>query len=531
MKWRAVIGQRLGRFSLGIALGLGSLSAPIVQTEAATPAPANPPTTYHKYRAFRIPFNIEPADRARYQEVLLYVSSNGGERWEPKAKTRPDQPAFSFQAPRDGEYLFAVRTRDTKGRLIPGDDATIEPSLRVVIDTVPPAVSLRPGKRRGSFAVVQWEIVEENLDPKTILIEYQTEGARNWSKVPLKPARIGSAEWDPGTAEPLKVRASASDLAGNSKTITIDLPEGAATRPASNPAESPDDMAPPPIGTFTAREVERDELPEMPAVNAGGSGARARPGPAPAGVGDGFDPFTASESAEPAPPSGGPGPPLLVASPKFSLQYAVDDAGPSGRPAVVELWITQDGGQTWFRKGEDPDRVSPFPVDLGGEGSFGLKLVARSASFLGDLPPSPGELPQSMVEVDSTPPVVKLDPIKVGSEANAGKIAIVWHASDPHLGGRPVAISVRRADVPNDAWQPIAPAMENTGQFIWTVPPNFPNRFHVRVDVIDTLGNRGFADTTETGPILVDRTRPRGRIIGLDPAHRPGGGPSAHPIR
>ncbi len=87
---------------------------------------------------------------------------------------------------------------------------------------------------------------------------------------------------------------------------------------------------------------------------------------------------------------------LLVASPRFKLQYAVDDAGPNG-PATVELWITQDGGRTWIRRGDDPDRVSPIEVDLGGEGTYGLMpggtvgigtgrsapRAGRSASILG----------------------------------------------------------------------------------------------------------------------------------------------------
>jgi hypothetical protein len=45
------------------------------------------------------------------------------------------------------------------------------------------------------------------------------------------------------------------------------------------------------------------------------------------------------------------------------------------------------------------------------------------------------------------------------------------------------------------------------------------------------LGNRGAAETTNTAPIIVDRTRPRGRIIGLDPNARAGDGPSASSLR
>jgi hypothetical protein len=34
---------------------------------------------------------------------------------------------------------------------------------------------------------------------------------------------------------------------------------------------------------------------------------------------------------------------------------------------------------------------------------------------------------------------------------------------------------------------------------------------------VDSLGNRGTVETTDGGAILVDRTRPKGRIVGLDP--------------
>ena len=118
---------------------------------------------------------------------------------------------------------------------------------------------------------------------------------------------------------------------------------------------------------------------------------------------------------------------------------------------------------------------------------------------------------------------MKLDPVRVvGSKA-----IITWHANDPHPAARPVLISVK-ADSPDSTWQLITPnAIDNTGQYAWVLPPNCPPRVHFRVDVVDALGNRGFAETTETGSTLVDRTRPKGRIIGLD--H--GTGPSARPIR
>ena len=204
---------------------------------------------------------------------------------------------------------------------------------------------------------------------------------------------------------------------------------------------------------------------------------------------------------------------LLVANPRFKLQYAIDDAGPDG-PASVELWITQDGGRTWIRRGDDPDRVSPIDVDLGGEGTYGLCLVARSASGLGDQPPAPGDPPQSWVEVDSTPPAVQLQPPQVGTGINSGKVAIAWRASDLHLAPKSVRLSWR-PDQPDAPWQTIADAQESAGQFVWTVPPTVPQRFHLKVEAVDSVGHQGSAETTDMGPITVDRSRP------AKPDHRP----------
>jgi hypothetical protein len=213
-----------------------------------------------------------------------------------------------------------------------------------------------------------------------------------------------------------------------------------------------------------------------------------------------------------------------VPGPRFKLQYAVDDPGPNG-PATLELWITQDGGRTWIRRSDDPDRVSPIDVDVGGEGTFGISLVARSASGLGDQPPAPGDPPQSWVEVDSTSPTIQLQPPQVGTGANSGKVAIAWRAFDLHLAPKSVSL-YWRPDQPGAGWQPLADGQENVGQFVWTVPASVPPRFHLKVDAVDTLGHHGIAETTDMGPVMVDRSRPRSRIIGLDSNARAGFGPT-----
>jgi hypothetical protein len=557
------------------------------------------PLIYHKGRNFRIPFNLNPEGRNRIKEVRLLVSQDSGYHWRPVSKTFPDHPTFTFRSPRDGEYWFAVQTLTVDGKVSPRLDATVEPSLKVVVDTLRPSLLVDPAGRRGSMASVRWEVKDENLDLKTLFLEYQVEGVGAWRRVPIgRPKLIGSRTWDAGTAEALKVRMSVADRAGNVTETVIDLAEGTASPPEVASSEPEDRGAPAvehisnAVPRITAgpdfTPVEEDVAPSRPTSPGGhedpvpnrpvpgratrprarshdGAAGRPRPtapdwdqdpGPpavrpaasapvAPvdlfatangAALEGGFtapstpaNPGPPPAAAQPSPRGGAGAATLLVDSPRFKLQYAVDDAGPNG-PSSVELWITQDGGRTWIRRGDDPDRVSPIEVDLGGEGTYGICLVARSASGLGDQPPAPGEPPQTWVEVDATPPVVQLDPPQVGTGKNSGKVAIAWRATDLHLAPKSVCL-FWRPDQPGAGWQPLADGQENIGHFIWTVPPTVPPRFHIRVEGVDTLGHRGWAETTDTGAIIVDRSRPRSRIIGLDPNARAGMGPAAWPMR
>jgi hypothetical protein len=578
--------------ALALRLGVliaATLTTPSILVWAAPESPpaADAPRIYNKARNFRIPFNLNPEGRDRVKELHLLVSEDLGYHWRPISKTFPDHPTFTFRSSRDGEYWFAVQTRTTDGKVSPSLDATIEPNLKVVVDTFPPTLLLEPDGRRGSQAAVRWEVKDENLDLKSLVLEYQVEGVGTWRRVPIKrPKLIGGQQWDAGTAEAIRVKASIADKAGNMTEATIELPEGTAGA-ADLASNVPGDEAPPAIaqisdGAKTEIIAGPNFTPVNPSVGPArkpaaatrgpGRASRARGEDAPArgapvgGAGWDREPGSRGAGRPPLPsndppitdifaaaagagalgnsgtmpgdpaqtqPAGsarnGGGGTLLVASPRFKLQYAVDDAGPNG-PATIELWITQDGGRTWIRRGDDPDRTSPIDVDLGGEGTYGLCLVARSASGLGDQPPAPGDPPQSWVEVDSTPPAVQLQPPQVGTGVNSGKVAIAWRASDLHLPPKSVSI-FWRPDQQGAEWQPIADAQENAGQFIWTVPATAPPRFHLKVEAVDSVGHRGSAETTETGPIMVDRSRPRSRIIGLDPAVRAGFGPSAGALR
>ncbi len=553
-------------------------------TKAQSELPAETaPRIYHKGRNFRIPFNLSPEGKDRVKEVHLLVSDDLGQHWAARSKTYPDHPTFTFRSPRDGEYWFAVQTITRDGRVSPRQDETVEPNLKVVVDTFPPTVLLESAGRRGSVAGVRWEVRDENLDLKTLAIEYQVEGAGVWRRVPMRaPRASGSVSWDAGTADALKVRGSVADRAGNVAQSVVDLSEGTAAPPTANRSDLEFASAPS-VDEFSSTDAPKisaapdfapvggdleqpaAEAPARPrprarekvARTAGPAPARARENPAPTrqpghdpdadlfaaemGVGavnsaaaanwDAARPKSIPPGQTPAPPrtQDGPRETLLVGNPRFALQYAVDDAGPEG-PASVELWITRDGGRTWIRRGEDQDHVSPIAIDLGGEGTFGISLVARSASGVGDQPPAPNDPPQTWVEVDASPPVVMMRPPQVGTGLNAGKVALAWSASDLHLSPRSTSI-FWKAEKPGSDWQLVVAGLENEGKYIWNVPPSVPDRFHVRIEASDTVGHRGGSDTTESGPLQLDRSRPRSRIIGLDPASRVGSNPTDHTLR
>ena len=195
------------------------------------------------------------------------------------------------------------------------------------------------------------------------------------------------------------------------------------------------------------------------------------------------------------------------------------------------MWITQDGGRTWIRRGEDADRMSPFDVDLGGEGTFGLCLVARSASGLGDQPPAPGDPPQSWGRgrFHGARRATLSAPDRHRPERGQGGDRLARPAICTCAQRRFAALAARRPG--RAAWQPIMDGQENAGQYVWTVPPSFPAKFHLRVEAVDSLGHHGTAETSDATPVIVDRSRPRSRIIGLDPNALAGDGPAARPLR
>jgi hypothetical protein len=407
-----------------------------------------------KERTFRIPFQTQPGER-RLREVQLFYSVDQGRTWRHAATAAPEQGFFNqFTAPSDGTYWFAVRTVDLQGRVNPPTDDGLRAGLKVMVDTVKPTVSLRALPPREGHVGVEWDVRDDNLDANSLRLEYVVQGGVQWTAVRADRVGTGQAYWVPLTNAPLEVRLTVKDSAGN---------EG-----------------------------------------------EGRVVVGPAGIANPANPV--NPVAQPVPPP--PGNPLvrMVNSKRISLNYRLDDVGPSG--AVVELWYTKDG-RSWQKYGEDPNPRPPFVFDVHEEGVYGFTLVVRSGVGIGDRPPQVGDPPQVWVEVDLTKPVVKLLNVDVGRGADAGNMTINWTATDKNLGPQPITLSyAEQADGP---WTTIIQNLENRGRYVWRMPPTgVPFKLMVRVEAVDKAGNVGAAQSTEH--VKVDLAKPKVSIIDVGSA-------------
>ena len=179
--------------------------------------------------------------------------------------------------------------------------------------------------------------------------------------------------------------------------------------------------------------------------------------------------------------SSGPGdaaaPLDITNSTQVALDYVVTSVGPSG-VGKVELYLTADEGRTWKLHPEDlhPEKGKPLTVNLPGEGVYGLRLVATSGFGRRRRPPQSGDLPQMRVEVDTTPPVIKLFPPQP-DPTRQDALLLTWIASDRKLAANPIWLEY--GESPTGPWQSIAKQLPNSGQYVWQLPPNPPAKAYL----------------------------------------------------
>ena len=485
---------------------------------------------YSPNSRFQIPFSADPAEMRRIGavELRLHVSTDGGATWTVADALPPGSARFTFQAPGNGAYLFAVQTIDQAGGGHPGPRP--QPSLMVVVDNAEPTFDLNVTPAGPGQLEVAWQAEDDNLDLSSLRIEHLDALSGAWQPLTVSPSAVGSARFANLSTDEVMVRGSISDLAGN--TVTSSATGSAPSQQEAQSHQRSVDFRDPVADA-------QSTLRRAPNVTSTATGGAMLPmilpslssAPAPTRIAATNQPASVPQQLLPTQPQalGAPvqpgidnqalySPPLpatdirRVNSRTFRIGYEVSDVGPSG-VGSVELYITEDAGARWFHYGSDPDRQSPFEVVVPRDGRYGFTIRVRNGlGVVGD-PPQPGEPAEIAIVVDETPPTARLMPLSQTAVDGNYQVRISWFIQDERLADRPVALYQSAST--DGPWESITGWIENQGRYLWTVNALAPRKIYVKLQARDAAGNTTEAITNQ--PIMIDTSRPTARILDVDP--------------
>jgi hypothetical protein len=504
----------------------------VLLATGATPSDVVP----MNFRNLKIPVRLD-GQKDRVKELLLFSSTDEGRTWNQAAVTTPDKDGFVFVAPADGVYWFNVVVVDQQGNRSPKDIYNRPPDQKILIDTVKPTIRIVSAERVQDEVLLSWDIDEDHPDLTTFKVEYRAADAPNWNWTPaaVTSGLKGQGRFRCTTSGPVVVRMQLTDLAGN---LGSDEKEAKAAPPAAPPSVPVTPVATqtnPMTSTFPGAATTPTwnqpnpawtgvgQTPVQPVAMTTGQyvppTAPWIPQQVPAAPQDAYNGMNGFSSTSayggqgivPRWPNGIVLPLQITKSTRVSLDYQVTNDGPSGIGSV-ELYLTRDDGRNWQRYTTNPTLRPPMIVNLPGEGVYGLRILVKSGAGLGKRPPQPGDLPQMRIEVDTTPPLVKMlypqmDPNRRDT------LLLAWTASDRNLAPSP--ITLQYAERARGPWNTIASDLANTGRYTWQLSPAVPYKVYLRVTAQDTAGNIGEDITPEA--VLVDLHEPEAQLIGISP--------------
>lgn len=474
-------------------------------TRAQTPLPALADDTFvSRQRQFELPLRVDPLDRPRVLEAQLHVSSDRGRTWKHYLSARPQDPAFLFQAPADGEYWFAVRVAFRDGKMEPVSMVGVTPGKKVVVDTKPPEIFLRPAQSLDGQIGVEWDIRGNDADLNSLRLEYRPPGTSSWQPLGVSPTAQGKKMWSPVDRKPIEARLHCSDRAGNFAQQVVSLnPTGSGGR------------ADPAPGFLSSNNEDGFPTSEFP-----------MPG-RPKQIANGDNPVPSGRLASPdsigrgttspersAPRDGADIPRKYVNTKQFSINFTLQDVGKSGVKIIELYWLTP--ARRWLHDPGADSPKSPCRVTAESEGVYGIRLRAISGVDLADEPPTTVAPPQIWVIVDLTPPEINLYPPQIGRGSRAGIVSFKWSVRDENPAPRKVRLSYSSTDGPDAGqWRVLAKGLDTSGTHEWKMPSDAPYRFYVRIEAEDLAGNVSRQDTQD--PVVVDYSKPRPVILGVEP--------------
>jgi hypothetical protein len=196
----------------------------------------------------------------------------------------------------------------------------------------------------------------------------------------------------------------------------------------------------------------------------------------------------------------------------FSLDYAVDSLR-GATVSDIELWGTEDQGRTWQKWGSDPDRQSPFDVQVGNDGLFGFRMVVIGTNGLISNRPQNGDSADMWINVDTEMPTVNITRALYGEGDQAGMLVIEFNGADDNMHARPVTLSY--SERPSGPWVTIASGLASSGKYYWKPDSSLPKQVFLRAQAVDRAGNT--QEHRLDLPVSLRGMAPQGRIQGFRP--------------
>jgi hypothetical protein len=457
---------------------------------------------YWPHRTFGIPVVTEKIEELSTRPThlqLYYAAGRGNFQKGPKLPLKGlrelngGKKRFLFEAPRDGDYEFAVQFVYSDGSVAP-EEGKLAPQVRAVIDTVPPRVQIA-AVGNG----VEWLATDDNLDPAGVKLECKWPTSANWTAINDPHFKAAdSYAWKMPPGKVLEVRVKARDRAGN---------EGI----------SPVVRVPGEPGATVA-------LPK-----AGGPAWAGNPGAAAL-----------------------PQPHIDYANTlDFNVDYTVQRMGRSGVQAA-HLFVIADKGD-WRLVKRFPVKLMPddkgphsmsLPYRAEREGTYGFYVIPESGAGKRAGDPKKDDSPMVLVVVDTTKPFVRLTGVQVKPGGARGPLVeFTWNAADANLMPQPVSLEWS-LDKNAERWNEVKYRLDNnltatTGRFTWEVPDEKLWKFYARIRAVDKASNVGEhvwgQDREKNNPpteIIVDLEKPSAtidRVRGGPPGSRPDPQPSEKP--
>jgi hypothetical protein len=450
---------------------------------------------YWPHRTFGIPVNLDEIAKQANKPThlqLYYAPTRGPFQKGPKVPLNGldnfnGKKGFLFEAPRDGDYEFAVQYIYSDGSVTP-KDSELAPQMRAIIDTVAPRVQIA-----AIGNGVEWLATDDNLDPLGITLECKWPTDAKWTPIAKKerdvPFRASdNYAWQMKPGQVLEVRVKARDRAGH---------EG----------YSPVVRVPGDAGATVG-------LPKSPAW-VGGAGGTSLPEPR-------ID---------------------FVNALDFNVDYTVQRMGRSGVQAA-HLYVLKDtvGWERVDRYSVKlmPDDKGPhsltLPYKAPREGTYGFYIIPESGAGKRADDPKKDDPPMVLVVVDTTKPFVQITGVQVKPGGVRGPIVeFTWTASDANLMPQPVSLEWS-LDKNAEKWNEIKYRLDNnltptTGRYPWEVPDEKLWKFYARIRAVDKAANVGQhiwgQDLQKNSPpteIIVDLEKPSAtidRVRGGPPGTQP----------